>query len=335
MYPELFKLPFINTTVKSYGLMMVVGFVMALWLLRRLSRSFISNPQIITNIALYSLVAGVIGARLFYIIHYYDKFQTSPVELFYIWQGGLEFYGGVIFAMAVIIGYMVYYKLPVRQILDVLAVGLMLGLAFGRIGCFLNGCCYGKPANLPWAVRFPSFIEKKADKTYYPSFVFESQINSNSKRNRAESQLQLPDDYFEHISTGGIKYLKPYEDLTIKQQIEVTEGKYRPLPVHPTQLYESFGAAVLCLIGYLFWRKSQITPDKHSENKFLIKPGFVFSMMFVLYGIMRIIMESLRDDNPYEFDGITVSQNLSIAMIVLGVVLIVVMQKLKIKPHKA
>ncbi len=333
MYPELFKLPFIHTTVKSYGLMMVVGFLMALWLLKRLCRSFISNPQIITNIALYALVAGVAGARLFHIIHYYDKFRANPVELLYIWQGGLEFYGGVLLAMAVIIIYMIYYKLPVRQCLDVLAVGLMLGLAFGRIGCFLNGCCFGKPANIPWAVTFPSFIEKKEDKTYYPSFVFESQINPNSKRNRSEPQLKLPDDYFEYTNVNGIKYLKPYEDLTIKQQIEVTEGKYRPLPVHPTQLYESIGAGILCLIAYLFLRKSRSIPDKHNEHKFLIKPGFVFSLMFILYGIMRFLIEFLRDDNPYEFDGLTVSQNLSIPMIVLGVVLIAVFQRMQTKPH--
>jgi len=154
MYPELFKLPFINMTVKSYGLMMVIGFICALWLMRRLSHSFLQNPQLITNIALYTLIAGVIGARLFHVIHYHEHFRQSPIEVLYIWEGGLEFYGGVILAVAAIVIYLLYYKLPVRLSLDVVAVGLMLALSFGRIGCFLNGCCYGKPTNLAWGVRF-------------------------------------------------------------------------------------------------------------------------------------------------------------------------------------
>jgi phosphatidylglycerol---prolipoprotein diacylglyceryl transferase len=336
MYPELFKLPFINTTVKSYGLMMVIGFLCALWLIRRLSRSFLADPQLITNIALYAMIAGVVGARLFHIIHYYDdKFRTHPIEILYIWQGGLEFYGGVIMAVTVILIYLLYYKLPVRQCMDVLAIGLMLALAFGRIGCFLNGCCFGKPANLPWAVRFPAFVKNLAQDIYYPSFVFDSQVYPDFKRGRTEPRLKLPDEYFENSANSSGKYLKPYEDLTIKQQMEVTEGKYRPLAVHPTQLYESVAALFLCLVALGFWRRSQKALQLHNEHKPFVKPGIICALMFIMYGIVRFCLEYLRDDNPYEFDGITISQNISIAMIVLGVVLVVVFERMKLKPHKS
>ena len=88
MYPELFELPFFHVTVKSYGLMMVIGFMAAVTVIRRLSRSFTPDPQLITNAALYSLIGGVVGARLFYVIHYFGDFKgniiTSITSLTYV-----------------------------------------------------------------------------------------------------------------------------------------------------------------------------------------------------------------------------------------------------------
>ena len=316
MYPELFEIPLIHLTVKSYGLMMVIGFLMAVSLIRHLSRNITPNPQLITNAALYSLIGGVLGARLFYVIHYFDHFKENPLSVFAIWQGGLELLGGVILAITIIILYLRHHKLPIRRYLDILAIGLMLALTFGRIGCFLNGCCFGKPTELPWAVRFP-----------YNSFAYRSQIHKNLERSRPAPQLKLPDEFFGYFDENGnwVQDLKPKNYLTEQQNIEVTTGKYQCLPVHPTQLYSSAVAAVLCLILYLFWRKSQKT------GKILIRPGCTFCLMFLLYGFTRFFMEFLRDDNPFEFDSLTISQNISIAMIIFSIALFVIFQKIKPK----
>ncbi|MHC4207062.1 MAG: prolipoprotein diacylglyceryl transferase, partial [Planctomycetota bacterium] len=131
MYPELIEIPFIHLTVKSYGLMMVIGFLACVSLIRHLSRDFTPNPQHITNAALYSLVGGVVGARLFFVFHHFDKFRSNPLEVFAIWQGGLELVGGVAVFIIVILFYIWYHKLPMRRYLDVLAIGLMLALVFG------------------------------------------------------------------------------------------------------------------------------------------------------------------------------------------------------------
>jgi phosphatidylglycerol:prolipoprotein diacylglycerol transferase len=321
MYPELIEIPFVHLTVKSYGLMMVIGFLACVSLIRRLSRDFTPDPQHITNAALYSLVGGVVGARLFYVMHYFDKFRSNPLEVFAIWQGGLELAGGVIIAIIVIIFYMLYHKLPVRRYLDVLAIGLMLALVFGRIGCFLNGCCYGKPTELPWGVRFP-----------YNSFAYISQINTDLERGRPKPQLILPkDEYLDYLGTNGKWYPKHYEDLTIKQKIEVTEGKYRCLPVHPTQLYSSGMAAFWCLMLYLFWRRAKKAELSGRSGRLLTRPGYTFALMFIIYGITRFFMEYLRDDNPFEFDGLTISQNISIGMFVLGVILMAIFKKMKVQ----
>jgi phosphatidylglycerol:prolipoprotein diacylglycerol transferase len=332
MYPELFEIPFIHLTVKSYGLMMVIAFLAAIFLIRRLSRDITPNPQFITNAALYSLIAGVVGARLFFVIHHFDEFQGRPLSVFAIWQGGLELLGGVILAIAVIDIYLWYHKLPIRRYNDILAIGLMLALAVGRIGCFLNGCCFGKPTNLPWAVRFPyeCGIVHRSN-----SFAYISQINANPQRNRYEPQLNLPlQEYYSYTDKEGKWHPKPYEELTEEQKAEVTKGKYRCLPVHPTQLYSSANGAVLCLILYFFWRRAQKTGNSKNHKRLFSKPGQIFSLMFILYGITRFFIEFLRDDNPFEFDGLTISQNIGIAMIVFGVVLIAIFQRMRTQQPK-
>ncbi len=320
MHPILFEIPFTHLTVKSYGLMMVVGFLSAVFLIRRLSCNITPNPQLITNAALYSLIAGVVGARLFYVIHYFEKFKTDPLSVFAIWEGGLELLGGIILAITVIIAYMHYHKLAVRKYLDILAIGLMLALTFGRIGCFLNGCCFGRPTNLPWGVRFP-----------YGSYAYNSQVLPNSERNRAEPHLKLPDEFFLYVKEGSLWYpeLKPYEELTDEQKEMVENGPYRCLPVHPTQLYSSANGALLCFILYLFWRRSQNAMLADKGEKLFTEPGCTFGLMFVLYGITRFFIEFVRDDNPFEFDSLTVSQNISIALIVLGAILLIIFHKRK------
>ncbi len=302
--------------------MMVIGFLAAVSLIRHLSRDITPNPQLITNAALYSLIAGVAGARLFYVVHHFDKFQGRLLSAFAIWQGGLELLGGVVLAIAFIVLYLRYHKLPIRHYLDILAIGLMLALAFGRIGCFSRGCCFGRPTELPWAVRFP-----------YGSDAYYSQIYPDLKRNRPHPHLKLPPDFFSYIDKDGqwSSGLKPYENLTPEQKYMVDEGPYRCLPVHPTQLYSSANGALCCLILYLFWRRSRNTANAKKTNRLFIRPGCTFSLMFILYGIGRFFIEFMRDDNPFEFDSLTISQNISFALIMLGVVLTVIFERMKPK----
>ena len=330
MHPELFKIPLINHTVYSFGPMTVIGFITAYFLLRRLSRNITPDPGVITNIVLYCLIAGVVGTRAFYVVHHFSQFRGNLLSIFATWRGGLEFYGGVILAIPVIVFYLLYQKQPIRRYLDILAIGLMLGLAFGRIGCFLNGCCFGKPTQAPYAVSFP-----------YNSYAYFSQVNPNLKRNRPEPQLLLPADYCLYVDETGRRYPKPLDELNLQQQFEVTKGQYRCLPIHPTQLYSSANAALLCLILYLFWLRAVRNSSSDKKKKIFTKPGATFSLAFMLYGITRFLMECIRDDNPFEYawwaiyKGGTVSQNTGIYMIILGVVLTLVFQIFKPKEKKS
>ncbi len=319
MHPELFEVPVVHLMIRSYGVMMVIGFIAAVTVIRYLSRHFTSNPQHITNAALYALIAGVIGARTFFVVHYFEEFRDKPLGVFEIWNGGLELLGGVLLAIAVIWFYIHYHRLPMRHYLDALAVGLVAALVFGRIGCFLNGCCYGKPTDLPWGVHFP-----------YGSFAYRSQVEADPERNRSLPYVDLPGSYFGYTDAQGeyVLGLKPMSELTQEQRSLVTHGEYRGLPVHPTQLYSSAGAVLLGFVLLLFLRRSQ-RGDETGEYPFLSRPGTTFGLMFVLYGIGRFLIEFVRDDNPFEIASLTVSQLLSLGLIILGVALMACFAKVE------
>lgn len=303
MHPELFEIPFLHITVKSYGTMMVIGFLAACWLMRSMMRRSGQKSDFISNVAMYALLCGVLGARVFYVIHYFGQFKGRPLEVFAVWNGGLELLGGVLAGITFLLLYLWKQKLPMRLYLDVLAVGLMVGVGFGRIGCLLNGCCFGKCSDVPWAIRFP-----------YGSLAFHSQVTSDPDRNRPKPQLELPSDYFYN------GYLKPYDELTNAQKEAVRNGQYCALKVHPTQIYSSINAFFLAGILYAVWRRVGQR-----------KPGIVMSLMLMLYGTTRFFIETLRGDNPFEsawwiiYKGGTVSQNISIYMFIAGAILLAIM----------
>jgi phosphatidylglycerol:prolipoprotein diacylglycerol transferase len=134
------------------------------------------------SLAIWLVVSGVIGARLFYVIEYWGtKFgrgdlETTILEVLNFPEGGLVIYGGFLGAAAAFLLFMRRHKLPVLAMADLVAPSLMVGLAFGRIGCFLNGCCYGGETELPWAVTFPKFSSRHEtdklpeDRRYSPPY---------------------------------------------------------------------------------------------------------------------------------------------------------------------
>ncbi len=304
MHPELFKIPFTPQTVKSYGTMMVIGFLVAVYLIRKLGRKAGLDMDLLTNAALYSLIAGIVGARIFYVIHYWDHYRQEPLKIFAVWQGGLEFLGGFIAAVCFLLIYLWLRRVAMRRYLDILAIGLMSAMIFGRIGCFLNGCCYGKPSNVPWAVRFP-----------YGSYAYLSQTEPSLERDRSEPYLHLPRKEYFDLGADGQWYLKSWDELTEAQRLAVTKGPYQCLPVHPTQLYSSLCALLITLIMVFFWHRSR---QERLQNRWWTQAGMTYTIMFILYGLGRFGLEMLRDDNPYEWASLTISQIISLGLILFG-----------------
>jgi len=144
--------------IYSYGVMLMLGFLAALFLAKRRARRVGMDPTLMLDVALVTLLCGVFGARLFYVIEFRETYAQQGgglLHLFKVWEGGLVFYGGFLCATVGILLFARVKRLSLARLLDVLAPSVMIGLAFGRVGCFLNGCCYGRPTHIFCAVRFP------------------------------------------------------------------------------------------------------------------------------------------------------------------------------------
>lgn len=165
MHPELFTLPG-GIKIQTYGFFLMVGFLSGVWLAMRRASRVRANPDVVLDLSFVALLAGVAGARLFYVIHYWKtQFANAPNKLLAIVdirEGGLEFLGGLLAAAIAVVIFMRRKRHPIRMYLDILAPSAMWGAAFGRIGCFFNGCCFGATAIasggqalFPWTVQFP------------------------------------------------------------------------------------------------------------------------------------------------------------------------------------
>ena len=153
MYPILFQLGPVK--VFSYGLMVACGFIVATLLAKRQAQRQNIPPEKILNLSLCVMISGLLGARILYILQNLEFYITYPGEILMLQRGGLSFYGGFILALICAIIFLKRQDLPIFKTLDIIVPYLVLAQGIGRIGCFLNGCCYGKPTASRLAVYFP------------------------------------------------------------------------------------------------------------------------------------------------------------------------------------
>ena len=152
MHPILFQLG--PLTVYAYGAMLALGAGLGLILLGRLARDNHLDPDQITNLGLWVLVTGIAGSRLVFVLLEPGAFAAQPYRVLFFWEGGLVFYGGIAAALPLAMWLTRRWKIPPLKLIDTFAIPLALGQAFGRLGCFLAGCCYGLPWDGSCAVTF-------------------------------------------------------------------------------------------------------------------------------------------------------------------------------------
>ncbi len=176
MHPIAFY--FGSLPIRWYGVMMALAFLAGLWTATRRARLVNVSGDIIADVTLWLMGGSIIGARLFYVTTYWkQEFADEPFrEVFMIQHGGLVYFGGLIGASIAGIFYLVWKKLPVWKIADILAPSVALGSVFGRIGCLLNGCCYGRACDLPWAIHFPADHETHGT-AVHPTEIYDALLN--------------------------------------------------------------------------------------------------------------------------------------------------------------
>jgi phosphatidylglycerol---prolipoprotein diacylglyceryl transferase len=264
MHPEILSLgPF---HIRSYGLMLALGFLAGILLAAYRARKAGENPEHMYNIAVWLVLSSLIGSRLYYIVTHYSEFRAGEqysllgrilVEMknmFWpvgadgqVGLSGLIFYGGLIFATIAAVIYLRYYRLNLLKYLDIMAPSIAIGEMFTRIGCFLNGCCFGHPTNCALGVVFP------------------------------------PESVAGSINPG--------------------------IPIHPTQLYSSFGALVI--VGLIL-----------GLERFKRFDGFSAILFFMLYSIARFTEDFFRFyEDGMQSHGLSQNQIISLFIFTVTVVL--------------
>ena len=140
--------------LRWYGLFLALAVIAGVWLGARGARRVGLSPQQVERLAIWSLVGGLVGARLFHVIDRWDLYASDPLRAVAVWEGGLAIYGGLLGGVAAGALYAFRQRLPVRRLADGVAPGMILGQALGRLACIPNGDAYGSPTNLPWAFRY-------------------------------------------------------------------------------------------------------------------------------------------------------------------------------------
>ena len=287
MYPILFE--YNNFQISTYGFMLMMAFIICNYLLKKYLVSINIKSSIGEDIIFYAAIGGIIGAKIYYILEYYNSGEgyNNLLGLYSILQGlitfnlslfisgisdfgsGLVFLGGLIGGMISVSIYIYYKKLNWLKVSDWVAPYLILGQGIGRLGCFFVGCCYGKPTLINWLFPFPN----GRPPTTYESF-----------------QYNYPNIFNEYV-----KFLYNPGDF---------------IKVHPTQLYE-FIIYISCFALLSLRRK-----NKKYNGQIMLEYLF-------FAGLSRFFIEFLRLNPVYSYTfGLSSAQVLSSIMILISVILL-------------
>lgn len=333
----------IGLPIRGYGVMMLLGLVSGVLLAAYRARQMGLDPEVIFSLAFWMFIAGIIGARLFHVVEYWDQFakyddhhNLNLVEtvkaLANVTQGGLVVYGSVI--GGVLAGYIFLRrrKLPILAIGDVIAPSMVLGLALGRVGCFLNGCCFGgvcdgsalgvtfPPGSPPFFHQLETGalldVEWRLDKSSGERIV--EHVHAGGLGDAAGLKSG---DRIRRFSVAGLEDLReadrqPAADPVVLS-VTMADGQRlswslhefpaRSLPVYPTQIFSAINAALICLFLWFYY------PLRRRD-------GEVFVLLILIYPVTRFVLEMIRSDEVGQFGtSLTISQWLSIVVLIAAV----------------
>lgn len=154
MYPIIAKLG--PVTIHSYGMMVAIAFIVGVYLARQEALRKNIKPELVYDLVFFLAVGSLVGARIYYLA-FFDpaSFVTNPVSVLKIWEGGLAVHGAILGGIIACVLFARSRRVLFWKFTDLVAPSVILGQAIGRIGCFLNGCCFGVETQSIFGVRFP------------------------------------------------------------------------------------------------------------------------------------------------------------------------------------
>lgn len=317
MWRELFTIPGVNFTIYGYGLMLVLACLSGISLSKFLARRCGLDPEFFVNIGIIALLTGVVGARLVHVLQDWKVYTSAPtlsenlVHMINLRRGGLVFYGGLLLATPACIAYGLFKKVPIRRGMDIVAPALMVGLAVGRIGCFMNGCCWGGPCELPWSVQFP-----------YGSPPFEEQFDKGQLK---VDESLIVRSYYDRTTLETKVFERPVlrETSQLKTpELQAAASHARSLAVHPTQLYSTITALLIAGVCVAYFTLAPAA-------------GRVFALMLVLEGAGRFTIENLRVEPPVLTFGNfawSMSMTIGVGLVIAGTALLLILRGRRTNP---
>ncbi|MGI9455886.1 MAG: prolipoprotein diacylglyceryl transferase family protein [Aeoliella sp.] len=325
--------------VRGYGTMLIVAAVSGLALAMRRARQAGLHPDIMISLAFWMFVCGIAGGRLFYVIEYWEAIYAklplhrAVIEAFKYANGGLVVYGALAGAALAFGVFMRRHRLPLLAMADLVAPSLVVGLAFGRIGCLLNGCCFGGVCDLPWAISFPKEHQTRYSPPYEAQLAHGEFFGLRLAENEGRLVVSSVDSHSfaaaegltvgdEVTQLGGeqVAHLRDVAPLVERALVEARplpvqtaagltitlpaqELPERSLPVHPTQLYSAINAGLLALFLWSYY------PARRRD-------GEVFALLITFYAIARFLLEMIRiDESSFLGTGLSISQNISLVLL--------------------
>lgn len=164
--------------VHWYGVLAALGFYAGLFTAARRARKSGVSDEDVWAMGTWLVVGALVGARIWYVVSYWkEEFAQRPIlEAFMIHHGGLVFYGGLVGAFFSCYLFVRQHRLPPWKVADIMAPSILLGHAFGRVGCLMHGCCFGHACELPWAIHFPLTHETRGAGVH-PTQLYEAGLN--------------------------------------------------------------------------------------------------------------------------------------------------------------
>ncbi|MCX8107832.1 MAG: prolipoprotein diacylglyceryl transferase [Verrucomicrobiae bacterium] len=257
-------LDFGSIKVTWYGIAVVCGFVAGLWTASRRAQNAKLDPEAVADLGLWLMIGGIAGARFWYVAaNWKEEFAGRPLwEVLAIFRGGLVFYGGLVGAALATILYARARALPLWKLADVLAPSIPLGHFFGRIGCFINGCCYGSACSLPWAVRYRDIPYDNPGQPLHPVQLYEAFLNIvlYVYLARHHATKKFDGEVFAH-------YLAAYG--IVRFGVEFFRGDYAARYIIGWLTPGQIASVIFCLAGLMIWvwRRSVAALPNNSRSK--------------------------------------------------------------------
>jgi phosphatidylglycerol:prolipoprotein diacylglycerol transferase len=328
--------------IRGFGVMMLLAVVAGVGLSIYRARQMGVDAEVIFSLSFWMFLLGILGARLFFIIEYRkdfirDTWLETIKAMVNVPQGGIVLYGAFFGGILAALLFFHYRKLPALALADIIVPGMVVGAALGRVGCFLNGCCFGGlcEANLPkveFPAKSPPYQHQLAHGWLHGvrlaedhGRVFIREVLANSP---AEAAGLKRDDEIVSINgqtVAGIasaeQLLAPVPAIPIPAVVRIRLGDRtehllafnpppRSRPVHPAQLYDAVNLALMALVLWLYY------PLRRHEGELL-----AVGMMF--YAITRFVIEIIRVDEPSQLGTtFSISQLISFGVLLAGAILL-------------